>query len=122
MFGFSVAGFFSAIPYLGLVLSALMLYNSFWENPGIKRDARAGYVAEVQLATVQGQLAEVKRQADASQKASDLFQEALVKVRTEEAASAATLEESIQKYIAENPGAGTCRKLTARDLEFLTKP
>lgn len=121
MFGLSIGGALTSLPYLGCAFVAALLYNTI-ENRSIVREARAGYVTEVQLATVQGQLAEVKRQADAAQKASDLFQEALVKLRTEDAANEAALEASIEKYKAESGTGDPCRGITDRDLEFLTKP
>jgi hypothetical protein len=118
---FTFSGAFSSIKYVVAALALAYLYNIF-ENRKIVSNARAGYVTEVRLATLAGQLSESKRQAQAAQQSSDLFQEALVKVRIEEEANAISTEEAIAAYRKANGPVTDCRAINNNDLDFLNGP
>lgn len=70
MFGFPSLQTIGAV---GVVVAALLAYNSFIDNPHVRALARAGYVTEATQAALQAELDETIRQRDAAQKSSDAW-------------------------------------------------
>lgn len=74
---FSLGGALSAAPYVVLTFAAMLAYDRMVDDPAVAAKARQGYVQESESAALRAQVAELKRQRDAAEKAAAQWAEQL---------------------------------------------
>lgn len=116
---FSIGGAISAIPYVLATVGLLYAYNTFIDNPMVRREARQGYVHEATVTALTAQNAELRRQAAESEQLASAWQKSLERFQEVSRANEANLEERIAAYVADPANAGRECSLTDSDINFL---
>lgn len=109
------------VPIWVWLVVAAVGYNFWIENPRIAREARIGYVQAAEKAALEAELAETKRQRDASARAASAWQSQLERFQAQEDDRAKQLEADIAEFEQTLASAGRSCRLTDDDLRFLRK-
>lgn len=115
---FSLTGLLSSIPYVLATVALLFVYNDWIDNPMVRREARQGYVHETQIAALNAQNEELKRQAKESEQLAEAWQRSLERFQEVSRTNETNLEEKVARYEADPANADRC-KLTDSDIEFV---
>lgn len=95
-------GAVNALPYIAVVVVGLLAYNSWIENPAIKREARSGYVLEATTIAAQAEANEARRQRDVAERTRSTFERQLKEANDRADAIQADADMESDRYEAEN--------------------
>lgn len=101
-------------------IAACYVYNGLIDNPWVVHEARAGFVLQSKLDAANAELAERKRQANASAQAYTELQKRLAAQQQKDAADDAATEEAIKEYEKKLADAGRSCRLDDTDIEWLS--
>ncbi|UPT53306.1 hypothetical protein [Synechococcus phage Yong-L2-223] len=107
----------SALPYIGATVAIAVLYNVIWDNPRVAREARQGYVLEVEVAALEAERNELQRQRDAARRSAAAWQDQLERFQEAFDEKQTELEQQITEY--EQANLDRRCELSPSDLDFL---
>lgn len=120
--GLGLLAMFKQVPLWLWVVMGAVFYNYWYENPKIAREAKQGYVLEVEKTAVEAELAFTKRQLTAADNAAKAWREQLERFQQETDAREKQVEYDIDQF-KRRIAVDTERRCTLSDsdIEFLLK-
>ncbi|QKV20225.1 hypothetical protein [Oricola thermophila] len=97
------------------------LYDISIDDPGVRREARAGYVARAEMIALEAELEELRRQRDAIAAWRDRYAVALARAEKERADLERIRESERVNYAGELERAGRACLLDRTDIDWLRR-
>lgn len=97
------------------------LYDIAIDDPGVRREARAGYVARAEMIAIEAELEEMRRQRDAIAAWRDRYAKALARAEQERADLERIRERERADYAGELERAGRACLLDRADIDWLRR-
>lgn len=116
-----IRGVLVAAATASAVLGAAHVYNTMFDNPAVVREARAGFVLQAERDALLAQVAEMRRQRDAADRAHADFLTWVDQIERDAEARTEQLEKEIDEYEQKLAEDGRACYLNRADIEWLLR-